>query len=292
MGNNSIQSLELSNLAQYLRWSVVGLEILLLVISSYIFYIACTTKINNSLEWQFTKLNLILEIVFVSSNIIYYPLYNKFPNSTWLCQIGGLICPSLFAISTVCVLILLTVRFMRYVLKINVKPWACYSVLMLSICLDLALMLYFVILEKFKPTIIGYCFIDPFEVGVPKFIGLFVLIIAGLATLVIMVNYSLLCRLGLQMGSYVNSEEFNIDKNSIIEKSMLIVIAKSLSIMLTYTITILPKIISVTILTIYQRPINPKFDLIADFLLSLNTIPNLLTIVLLNKVIRKRLIRH
>jgi hypothetical protein len=71
---------------------------------------------------------------------------------------------------------------------------------------------------------------------------------------------------------------------------MLIVMTKSLSIILTYTITIFPKIISVTNLVIYQKSISPKFDLIADFLLSMNTVPNLLTTILLNSIIRKRLI--
>jgi hypothetical protein len=152
-------------------------------------------------------------------------------------------------------------------------------------------MLYFVILKKLKLTAMGYCFIDPSGDRVSKFIGLFVLALASLAALTIIVNYSLLCRLGLQMGSYINNEEFNMDKNSIIEKSMLIVIGKSLSIMLTYTITILPKIISTAFFAIYQKSISPKFDLLADFLLTLNTIPNLLTTILLNSIIRKRLIR-
>jgi hypothetical protein len=162
---------------------------------------------------------------------------------------------------------------------------------MFFICLDLAIMLYFVILKKLKHTAFGYCFIDPLGDRVSRFIGTFVLVLASLAALIIIVNYSLLCRLGFQMGSYISSEDFDMDKNSIIEKSMLIVIVKSLSIMLTYTITILPKIISTTFLAIYQKSINPKFDLLADFLLSLNTIPNLLTTILLNSAIRKRLIR-
>jgi hypothetical protein len=290
MEERDLATVELNIIANYLRWTEVGLDVFFIIVISYILYLVYTTKMINTIEWQFTKLGLILDMVFCTSSFIYYPIYIKYPNSTWLCQIGGLIKPSLFAICLVCVLELMTIRFMRYVLKISVKDWVWYGILGFLICLDLALMLYFSVLEKLRPTILGYCFIDPLMDQASRFAMLFVLILAGISALIIIVNYTLLCRLGLRMGSYISSEDFSIDKNSIIEKSMLIVMTKSLSIILTYTITIFPKIISVTNLVIYQKSISPKFDLIADFLLSMNTVPNLLTTILLNSIIRKRLI--
>ncbi|KXN71211.1 hypothetical protein CONCODRAFT_6103 [Conidiobolus coronatus NRRL 28638] len=140
-----------------------------------------------------------------------------------------------------------------------------------------------------RPTLLGYCFIDPLLDQSSRYGYLFVLVVGIIAIVIIVANYCILCRMGLKMGSYIGSEELQIDKNSIVEKSVIIVIVKSLTIALAYIFTITPKIISVAVQVVTQKPMDPLFQLVADFLFALNTIPNLLTTVLLNSVIRERL---
>ncbi|KXN71212.1 hypothetical protein CONCODRAFT_6104 [Conidiobolus coronatus NRRL 28638] len=71
-------------------------------------------------------------------------------------------------------------------------------------------------------TSLGYCFIDPLLDQESRFVILFILLLAAVAGLIILINYTLLCRLGLQMGTYISSEELQIEKNSIVEKSLTI----------------------------------------------------------------------
>jgi hypothetical protein len=170
----------------------------------------------------------------------------------------------------------------------TVKDWVWYFILVILICVDLIITIYFAVESKMVHTSLGYCFIDPLFDQESRFIILFILILASVAGLIILINYTLLCRLGLQMGAYISSEELQIDKNSIVEKSVAIVVLKSVSIMLGYTITLLPKLVNITYQVIYQREWNYKLDLVSDFLLALNAIPNLLTTILLNSVIREK----
>jgi hypothetical protein len=276
-------------LGTYLKWTEVGFHCLMLIANAYVLYIIYTTKIINNIEWNFTKLSIILDALYSLVGIIYYTLYTIYPKSILVCQIGGVIKPTLYAICVVSVLILMSIRFFRYVLHIVVKDLVWYSILIFLIILDLILCLYFAINKKMVPTILGYCFINPLQGNMSRFASFFVIVLATISILIIIVNYALLCRLGLQMGTYINSEELQMDKNSIVEKSILIVVTKSVAITSTYLILILPKLVTAVYTTIHLKSINDEFDVVADFLLGLNSFPNLLTTILLNSTIRGRI---
>jgi hypothetical protein len=285
----SLVNSQLELIASYLRWIEVGFDSILLILNIYILFIVQNIQFINTIEWKFTKICLILDILYTIVGIIYYPIYTRYPEEILLCQIAGTVRCSFYALCIGSVLILIIVRYVKYILIKDVNDCVWYIVFASFIIVDLSLCLYFAILKKMRPTLLGYCFIDPLLDQSSRSGYLFVLAVGIIAIVIIVANYCILCRLGLKMGSYIDSEELEIDKNSIIEKSIIVVITKCVSIVLTYIITIAPKIASVAAQLVTQKPINPLFELVADFLFSLNTIPNLLTTILLNSIIRERL---
>jgi hypothetical protein len=280
--------MELEKLAKILLFTEIGFLSTCLILDIYILSIIITTKIENSIEWRFTKICVTMDIIYTLTGTAYYILYYKYPDSVLVCQLGGFIKTSLYIICVVTVWVLMSIKFCKYFIQIEINEWIWYIVFASLVCYDLAMLSYFAISKKLRPTLMGYCFIDPLEGQISRYCILSIVILGLIAIITIISNYTFICLLGLKMGAYARSDEIRLEKNSIVEKSTIIVLSKAISIALTYLISFCPKLITTTYAVINLKSIGLKFDLISDFLISICILPNLLTIVLLNSVIRQR----